>query len=158
MILLEMTRLWTILQQNMLAMGYVKEEYEGGRSCLECGRAIYGRTDKVYCGDSCRSRHFARAHAYALRIRRKVNSQLDRNYEILSRLLADGKTGAELSDLKMEGFDPYYVTAHRKDARRHDECCCFELVYCCTDNRIFNLRRMQTQNPPTREGQGILKF
>ena len=59
----------------------------------------------------------------------------------------EGKTGAGLDELSELGFDPAYVTCHRRSTFRHDEYACFDIWYYRTDTRIFHLRRKTTDLP-----------
>ena len=74
-------------------------------------------------------------------LRANTIAALTGNYAILDALLHEGKTGAGLEELSELGFDPAYVTSHRRGRFKHDEYACFDIWYYRTDTRIFNVRR-----------------
>lgn len=120
-------------------------EEEG--NCLECGTAISGRRDKRFCSLSCKNKYNNRAQMAKRQLRAQTIAALTGNYAILEALLKEGKTGAGLEELTELGFDPAYVTGHRRGHFRHDEYACFDIWYYRTDTRIFHLRRKATGQP-----------
>ena len=98
-------------------MGY-KIQTEAPHICLECGdEIVYGRTDKVYCSDSCRRKHNNRIHNSRKSVRLKVLGQLDRNYEILERLLAAGIESIDIDKLEDMGYNMKYATSDKRSQR-----------------------------------------
>lgn len=125
-------------------MGY-KIQTEAPHICLECGDEIlYGRTDKVYCSDSCRRKHNNRIHNSRKSVRLKVLGQLDRNYEILERLLAAGIESIDIDKLEDMGYNMKYATSYRK-IRGRSEYRCFDIRYQCTPSRIMKLGRVSAE-------------
>ena len=114
-------------------------ETEG--NCLECGTAISGRRDKRFCSLSCKNKYNNRTQMTRRQLRANTIAALTGNYAILEALLHEGKTGAGLEELSELGFDPAYVTSHRRGRFKHDEYACFDIWYYRTDTRIFNVRR-----------------
>ena len=70
-----------------------------------------------------------------------IISVLSQNYEILEELLKENRQSAGLAELSELGFDPDYVTGHRKGRYRHDEYSCFDISYYRSPSKIFNVRR-----------------
>ena len=120
-------------------------EEEG--NCLECGTAIRGRKDKRFCSLTCKNNYHNRTQIAKRQMRAKVVAALTGNYSILEALLNVGKTGASLEELSELGFDPAYVTGHRRGRFRHDEYACFDITYYRTEARIFNVRRKAPEIP-----------
>ena len=118
----------------------LKEEGEG--ACLECGGAFYGRKDKQFCSLSCKNRWHNRILQERRRFRQETLVVLSRNYQILDSLLKEDMRGADLLELQKAGFNPAFVTGHRKGKFRHDEYACFDIRFYRSDTRIFNLRRI----------------
>lgn len=116
-------------------------EEEG--NCLECGTAIRGRKDKRFCSLSCKNNYHNRTQFNKRQMRAKVIAALTGNYAVLEALLHDGKTGASLEELSELGFDPAYVTGHRRGRFHHDEYSCFDISYYRTEARVFNVRRKE---------------
>ncbi len=118
-----------------------KLHIEEESNCLECGTAISGRRDKRFCSLSCKNKYNNRTQMVKRQLRANTVAALTGNYAILEALLKEGKTGAKLEELSALGFDPAYVTGHRRGRFRHDEYACFDIWYYRTDTRIFNVRR-----------------
>ena len=95
-------------------------------TCLECGRVVYGRSDKKFCSPGCKDRwHNRKMHVYN-KMRLKIMNALDRNYTILTRLLSQGIHTIDRVDIVQLGFRLDCVTSYRK-VNRHDECRCFDI-------------------------------
>lgn len=120
-------------------MKYVLEDNE--TRCLECGDPLpYGRTDRKYCSDRCRSRYHNREH---LRWRRRfawVTGILERNYGILDHLVRMGVTSIAKTDLAQLGYNGEFLTSCRKIGRRV-VCHCFDIRFEETPSKFQNLSR-----------------
>ena len=118
-----------------------KTQQEGEGACLECGTVFYGRKDKQFCNASCKNKW----HNRLLRERRKYRMEtfaaLTRNYGILEGLLKENRQSAGLAELSELGFAPDCVTGYRKGRYRHDEYSCFDISYCRSPSKVFNVRR-----------------
>lgn len=115
-----------------------QEEYS---ICLECGTVIRGRTDKHFCSARCKNAFHNRTMQERRRLRTQIIAALSVNYTVLEALLSKGETAAGLYELSEQGFNPAYITAHRRGRFKHDEYACFDIWYYRTDTRIFNVRR-----------------
>ena len=118
-----------------------KTRHESETTCLECGTAVYGRKDKHFCSPSCKNRYHNRLQRQRRDVRIETITALSRNYEILEALLKEKTTSMPLSDLVQMGFNPEYVTGHRKGLYRHEEFACFDIRYYRSSTKIFNVRR-----------------
>ena len=114
-------------------------EEEG--NCLECGTAISGRRDKRFCSLSCKNKYNNRAQMAKRQLRAQTIAALTGNYAILEALLKEKITSMSLADLVKTGFNPEYVTGHRKGLYRHEEFACFDIRYYRSSTKIFNVRR-----------------
>lgn len=119
-----------------------KTRNEEETTCLECGTAIYGRKDKHFCCPTCKNLYHNRQQRQRKNIRLVTITALSRNYEILEALLKEKTTSMSLSDLVQMGFNPEYVTGHRKGLYRHEEFACFDIRYYRSSTKIFNVRRI----------------
>ncbi|MBO5419852.1 MAG: hypothetical protein J6A22_07180 [Bacteroidales bacterium] len=109
--------------------------------CLECGEKIrYGRTDKKFCCEDCRSRHYNRLARSGRAYRRRVLAQLSRNYAILEELVRAGKESVDLSDIEVLGFSPNVVTSFSR-GRKYVEYACFDIRYVMTESRIYSITK-----------------
>ena len=120
--------------------------------CLECGDRIrYGRTDKKFCCEECKSRHYNRQAKDSRAFRRKVLRQLDANYEILDALLKSGATAADITDLLSLGFSPAIVTSFKR-TRTRVEYTCFDIKYIMTPSRLSSISKIQNVSVPLQVG------
>ena len=120
-----------------------KKPNEEGGICLECGKSFWGRKDKQFCSISCKNRYHNRVVQERRSYRLATLSALSRNYQILDALLKDKRTSADLAELEKAGFDPAFITGHRRGSLRHDDYACFDIRFFRSDTRIFNIRRLR---------------
>lgn len=130
------------ITREICTMEYKKHE-RNMPICLECGNRIrYGRTDKKFCCEDCKTRHHNNLAKAGRSYRSRVNAVLNRNYEILDELLRSGADMADLSDLMAMGFVPGMVTSYRRSGK-HDEFNCYDIRYIMTRTRLFSIRKIQ---------------
>lgn len=76
--------------------------------CKECGERLSGRSDKLYCDDTCRVKHH-RKHNSLQVIKRGVDQVLQRNRSLLVALRKDPFEKLNAEDraywLRRQGFD-----------------------------------------------------
>lgn len=110
--------------------------------CLECGHKIkYGRSDKKFCCETCRSRYNNSQVRAGRAYKRRVMKSIAGNYDILDRLLRAGIKSVDLFELINLGFAVDTVTSHRK-VRHHDEYACFDIKYIMTPTRISGITKI----------------
>ena len=116
--------------------------------CLECGDKIrYGRTDKKFCCDDSRNRHYNTKLKSGRMYRRRVLSMLNKNYELLDEVLRAGKDSADYTYMLTLGFNPDTVTfCHH--SRRHDVYACFDITYKMSGERIYSISKIQNVSLP----------
>ena len=112
-----------------------------GGVCAECGTIFNGRKDKQFCSVPCKNKWHNRQIRQRRQYRLKVTAALNRNYEILDGLLKEKRRSAGLEELTKAGYEPAFVTGHRKSRFRHEEYDCFDLRFCRSATKIFHLRR-----------------
>ena len=122
-------------------MGYLIEK-PPVRYCLECGEPIAygGRPDRKFCSCGCRNSYHNRGYREVRIIKHRITSALDKNHDVLSKLLRMGVTAISLPDLAQMGFNPEYITSFSKNGGR-TECRCYDIKYFLTPTRIFSLVR-----------------
>ena len=124
-------------------MNYNVKQQRTITRCLECGNKItYGRTDKKFCCEDCRTRHHNHLVVSARNIRRKVLSVLEKNHEILNYLIAMNVTAIPMSEILMLGFNPKFMTSTNR-TKHHDECTCFDIAYNMTPGRISGISKIK---------------
>jgi Na+-transporting NADH:ubiquinone oxidoreductase subunit NqrB len=110
--------------------------------CLECGNQIrYGRTDKKFCCDDCKTRHHNSRAKAARSFKSKVLALINRNYEILDALVKDGVDSVELMDLMTMGFVPGMMTSYRRSGK-HDVFTCYDIKYIMTSTRVYSIMKI----------------
>lgn len=80
------------------------------KTCIECGSELFGRIDKKYCSDQCRTQHYNRTHSENKILYRETNAILKKNHTILQKLNPTGKTKISEIRLLENGFKLNYFT------------------------------------------------
>ena len=123
-------------------MEYSKTVERRTSVCLECGHKIkYGRSDKKFCCENCRTRYNNAQIKAGRTYRRRVMKAIAGNYDILDKLVRAGITSMDLFDLVNLGFSIDAVTSHRR-VRHHDEYACFDIKYVMTPTRISGITKI----------------
>ena len=87
------------------------------KTCLECGKVIYGRIDKKFCDDQCRNTFNNRRHASTNQHVRHVHHILRKNRRILQELNPTGKGRTTQNRLIQRGFNfSYHTSTYRTKA------------------------------------------
>lgn len=76
-----------------------------GKTCIECGIGIIGRTDKKFCSDACRNSYNNSQNKDSTNLVRNINNRLRKNYRILEALNPEEKTKSTKAKLEAKGFD-----------------------------------------------------
>ena len=124
---------------------------EEKQTCLECGREIYGRPDKKFCSLKCKNGHNNREMMHWRWYHNRVLTGLNTNHRILDRMEKEGVKSAGMEELRIMGFDPSYMTGSRRGRHVHEERYCFDISYCQSESRIYNIRRLDIVKPHTDE-------
>ncbi len=138
---------WELLLKFALSkfqdMDYDKKYLRHRSLCLECGNVIrYGRTDKKFCCEDCKTRHHNHMAKTSRSYKHKILTVINKNYEILDELLRAGADSADLMELMALGFVPGVVTSYRKDGK-HDTYTCFDIKYIMTRTRVYSIMKIQ---------------
>jgi len=80
------------------------------RKCLECENELFGRIDKKFCSDHCRTSHYNKNNNRNNAFIRKINNILKKNRNILAELNPKGKTQVSEKKLLEKGFKLNYYT------------------------------------------------
>ena len=113
-----------------------------GAVCLECGDEIrYGRSDKKFCCDTCKNRWHNR-HVHDSRIfRQRVNSALEKNYDILDALRRTTLRDIPMADMESMGFRRRFFTSYRKTSSR-DVYMCYDIRYFVSGDAVTSISRV----------------
>lgn len=79
------------------------------RLCMDCGNPLYGRVDKKFCNDQCRSNYNNKIKMGNSMVK-SINLILKRNRNILEKFNPEGKTRINRVKLMAAGFDLDYHT------------------------------------------------
>ncbi len=110
--------------------------------CLECGEILYGRADKKFCSAGCRNAYHSHGRS-AKRLARSITiNGLARNYRILDDLLRLKQSSCPMDSLTELGFNAGLVTHQAQKNGRHMEYRCFDIAYCMSSAKLFNLHRV----------------
>ena len=132
---------------------YEKRIVRNVTRCLECGDKIsYGRTDKKFCSEDCKNRHHNHKANHSRSIRRKIMACLEKNYDVLDRLLESGVGSVALPEIMMLGFNPVYATSMHRD-RQTCRYSCFDISYIMTASRITSISKIQNLSLNLQAGQ-----
>ena len=80
-------------------------------TCLECGVVFYGLPNKKFCCDTCRNKYHNREHQEIRNVKLRTHTILEKNYRILSDLLANNVLAIDRGELYMMGYTPGYLTS-----------------------------------------------
>jgi len=82
-----------------------------GKTCLECGEKIMGRSDKKFCSDHCRNAYNNKINTDAKNLIRNINNRLRKNWRILEELNPNQKSKTTRNKLIQLGFDFNFITS-----------------------------------------------
>lgn len=81
------------------------------RNCKRCGERFVGRSDKIFCCDSCRNDYHNSLRRERNKGMNRVNGILSRNREIIRSLLSKGIGSINARELSMLAFDFDHFTS-----------------------------------------------
>ena len=108
--------------------------------CLECGFDLFGRTDKKFCNDQCRTNYHNRKNNNETLFVKPINKILRKNRLILKRALNDSRSmEISMDELLMQGFDFNFYT-HKKIINENNVwLCVYEFKYMQKSKRMFRI-------------------
>lgn len=106
--------------------------------CQKCGKKLFGRSDKKYCNDYCRSEANNISRGTTNNIVRKVNNKLKRNRLVLESLLNGEQSKKCHKDmLTKEGFLFDFHTNTLQNKKGDTYFFCYEYGYLQTGENWF---------------------
>ena len=109
------------------------------RRCLECSDEFFGRIDKKYCSDNCRSAYNNRMNSDKTNFARRVNRILRQNRRILAQLNPDGKAKVHREILAEKGFKFRYFTNQYQTKSGNIYHFCYDHGYLELSNNYYSL-------------------
>jgi hypothetical protein len=109
---------------------------EQNLTCLNCGRAVKGRSDKKYCDDACRNDYNNKLRSEDVKVIRNINNALKKNRRILEAQITDAKETAKLPKEKLAalGYNFTYHTHTYTNSKGNIYYFCYEYAYTILDN------------------------
>ena len=108
-------------------------------TCLQCGDTItYGRYDRKFCSDRCRNKYHNTRRGQIRHYRLKIYTTLERNHDVLERLIALGCHSIGKLELADMGYDCSVVSSFCRHARTL-ECRCYDIRYTDRSGKITDL-------------------
>jgi len=116
------------------------------KTCLECHKAINGRSDKKFCDDGCRNTYNNRRNSDADEVIKNINSILRKNRQIIQNLLPTGeKITVSEKTLKALGFNFEYITHLYETRAGSIYRFCYEYGYLLIDDGVYMLVKRQSK-------------
>lgn len=112
---------------------------EEERTCLHCGKKIFGRADKKFCDDACRNEFNNLQNGQVNNLMKRINHTLKKNRRILSQLNPAGKAKVTRNQLVRAGFDFKYFTHTYTTKTGSVYYFCYEQAYLPIENNFFAL-------------------
>lgn len=116
------------------------------KKCIECGRELFGRADKKYCSDSCRSANNNKNVSVNSNLIRTINRRLAKNRSILDRLNPEEMTKTHRDKLVKEGFDFKYHTHTYVNKEKKTYYFCYDLGYLMLGNDFMLIVRRKEED------------
>ena len=119
---------------------YTEKDTDSPPRCLQCGKVMtYGRVDRRFCSVTCKNLwHNRQRYPSKDKEVKKVLRILDRNRDVLEKLIKLGIRSLDRTTLLHLGYNPNYFTSLQK-LRRHWVYTCLDIRYELTPTRIRNL-------------------
>lgn len=88
------------------------------KKCLNCGKVLEGRSDKVYCDVHCKSSYqYNQRKENGPSLYLRIDKQLKLNRKILKEYNKAGKATVRKSIVEDIGFNPNYFTHYWKNTK-----------------------------------------
>lgn len=114
------------------------EEEINLKKCLDCKKAISGRSDKRFCDDSCRNSYNYKQNSDQTNLIRKINHTLRKNRRILQENLGEeGMLKISKEKMLLQGFDLKYHTHNFINAKGQTYYFIYEYGYLVLENNLL---------------------
>ena len=104
------------------------------RFCKECSKQLYGRLDKRFCTDGCRSSFNNKRYKSEYAIFRKINQALRRNRNILKQIADKDYCLVHKMALDAEGFNFQIFNSVFTIENGHQVRFCYDYGYILADD------------------------
>lgn len=88
------------------------------KDCLNCGKVLNGRSDKIYCDVHCKSSYqYQQTKIQGSNFYQRVDKQLKLNRKLLKQFNKAGKATIRSETLETLGFNSKYFTHYWKNSK-----------------------------------------
>ena len=115
------------------------------KHCKECDKILFGRADKKFCGDACRTAYHNRQNAKIRNVVKMINSILLQNWLILRDLDMNGLQLLSKNELSLLGFDFHYFTHFEYNDSGEEIRYCYEFGYHYESSNCVRLLKREMQ-------------
>ena len=115
---------------------------EKERLCINCGKPLYGRPDKMFCCERCKTNWHNFRKGLIRRSRSSVLTLLENNHSILVCLMNSGCLSWPLRMVESLGFKRDYLTRLAAQNRGEMVCECFDIRYRVSKTKIWGLEKI----------------
>lgn len=77
------------------------QENSCGRRCCVCDSRLHGRSDKVFCNNTCKNKYHSSLRKHTKSVSVQTINKLNRNYQILCLLLGEDSDKFSISKLEL---------------------------------------------------------
>lgn len=116
------------------------------RKCMYCAHPISGRSDKKFCGDSCRNSYNNDKNRDRNLLVKKFHQRLQKNHRILNSFLQD-ETDKKVFKIALveAGFNLQSVTSYTSDPQGVANFFVYEIGFRILDEHIIHLTRSKNK-------------
>ncbi|MFN2456752.1 MAG: hypothetical protein ABR502_00995 [Chitinophagaceae bacterium] len=109
------------------------------KTCLACGKALRGRSDKKFCNDFCRNNYNNQLKADSNNYVRNINNVLRKNRRILEEVLPETEEMAKTTRdrLMQQGFQFKYTTHTYTNKKGNTYYFCYDYGYLPLENNWY---------------------
>ena len=117
------------------------------KTCMQCGKALRGRSDKKFCDDYCRNNYNNQLKAYSNNYVRNINNALGKNRRILETALPANEDIGKITKQKLLhwGFQFKYITHTYTNKKGNTYFFCYDYGYLPLENDLFLVVRRKEE-------------
>lgn len=113
--------------------------------CLNCGKPLgAGRPDRKFCSRTCKNNYHNKETNLYRTARARTVTRIQKNYDVLSSILAMGITSISRTQALQMGMDFIHMTSCCISNGRV-ECGCFDIKYRLTETKLCNISKSLTK-------------
>jgi hypothetical protein len=100
------------------------------KKCLNCQEELFGRSDKIFCNEYCKSSfHYKKKLGEKRSMFESIDRQLKTNRRLLKLFNKSGKSVVRKEELIKAGFNPKFFTHYWKNSHGDVYLFCYEFGF-----------------------------